>query len=488
MKAAVRNVVLAGGLAALAGCMSAPVPGNPTVAWVPESGARRPDAVWADLRARQPDLSTPLTLADVADMALQHNPATRRAWSEARAAAEQVQQAQGLFMPAVVASGAASRQRTDADPDSFDQDYLKYGPGLQLNYLVFNFGGGRRAAVDQALQTVYARNFTFNQTIQDVLFAAESAYYGAVSAQAGVAAAESGVTDARAALEAARARRDAGTGTELDALQAQAASDRAAYALAGAQGQQAVAFGALARAMGLPADAPVRLAAGAEEPVPASIADTDVRRLVDVGLARRPDIAALRAALAARQAAVKVTGSSLWPSLYLNGAVSRDYYDTIGGKDFQARDWAYGGGVSLQWTVFDGLQTVSARRAALAQAQSAEAQLRETELAAAAEVWSRYQEYETAVKKCASSEAYLASASRARDLAFESYGAGVRSILDLLTAESALAQARSQRVAARQEAFAALAGLARAAGLLDKGGAAHTRESLSTSTRKDDQP
>ena len=59
-----------------------------------------------------------------------------------------------------------------------------------MNYLVFNFGGGRKAALDQALQTVYAADFAFNRSIQDVLLAVETAYYGAVSAQAGVAAAD----------------------------------------------------------------------------------------------------------------------------------------------------------------------------------------------------------------------------------------------------------------------------------------------------------
>ena len=131
---------------------------------------------------------------------------------------------------------------------------------------------------------------------------------------------------------------------------------------------------------------------------------------------------------------------------------------------------------------------MSARRAALAQAQSTEEQLRQAELSASAQVWSRYQEYETAVKKNRSSEAYLASTSRAYDLALESYGAGLRSILDVLSAECALAQARSQKVAARHQVLTALAGLAHAAGLLETGGAAHSRESLVTSTRKDVHP
>jgi outer membrane protein TolC len=50
----------------------------------------------------------------------------------------------------------------------------------------------------------------------------------------------------------------------------------------------------------------------------------------------------------------------------------------------------------------------------------------------------------------------------------DSYKAGLMNILDLLTAEVQLALARSQSIAARQDAFTALANLAFASGTLDR--------------------
>ena len=88
----------------LTGCVQAPPPPSPTTAWDAPNDAQRKDLVWEAVRAETPtDLSKPLTLPDIADLALHHNAATSKAWQEARAASEQVRFAEGYFMPSVTA-------------------------------------------------------------------------------------------------------------------------------------------------------------------------------------------------------------------------------------------------------------------------------------------------------------------------------------------------------------------------------------------------
>jgi outer membrane protein TolC len=407
-------------------------------------------------------------LAALTDLALRNSAATRVAWNAARAAAEQVRHAQGYFMPSLTAGAGATRRNTDSHPETHDQNYLKYGPGLELNYLVLNFGGGRDAAVEQALQTVYAANFGFNRAIQDALLATTLAYHEVVAAEAGIQAAAAGVRDTTAILDAARERRLGGLGVELDELQARAAHDGALYTLAAAEGRCQFALGALAQAVGLPADTPLQVAPPAPHPA-ADVSESDLRRLMDDALGRRADIAALRAGLRAREAAVQVARAARSPSLYLNGAITRDYNEPYGESNnppMASDTWGYTAGVNLKWNLFDGFQTRSEIRAAEADADAARARLTQAELAASAEVWTRHHAYRTALRKLAASEALLASAAGAHALALDSYKAGVRSLLDLLDAELRLAQARHQQVAARQEVRAALASLAHATGTL----------------------
>ena len=473
-----------------AGCVSPTTPKNTTDPWIPPNSAQKTDEVWNDLRAQTNDLSQPFTLAMATDMALQHNPASSKAWRDARAAAALVKQVRGYFMPTITASGAISREKTTADPDTFDQDYTKYGPGLQMNYLILNFGGGRQAAVEQALQTVYALDFGFNRAIQDVLLNVETAYYDLISAQAGIETAQANVDDAKNVLDAATESLNAGMGTDLDVLQAQAVYDQALYGLAGAEGLVNIARGGFAQAMGLPADAAVQATPPIKE-VPDRLMVPEVQQLINDALNRRPDISGLRATLSAKEAAVRVAASPLWPSLYFNGGIRQENFDTTQtaeNRPMQESDWVYSGGFSLQWTLFDGMQTVNAKRVAQEQAQAARAQLKQAELAASGEVWARYHNYETALKKYQFSAAYLKSASAAYELAMDSYKAGLKSMLDLLSAGTRMAQARQQNVAARQEAFTALAQFVHATGLLEKGATGNPGTLFSNSMQKENKP
>lgn len=454
----------------LAGCVQAPPPASLNESWNPPAAAVRQDSIWHDVRTSAPDLSKPLSLFALTDLALLNNPATSKAWHEARAAAEQVHYAEGYFMPSVTAGAALTRFSTSAHPNSFDANYMSYGPGLQLSYLVCNFGGGRNAAVEQALQSVYAANFNFNQTIHDTLLAVQTAYYGVVSSRAAVAAATTNSLDAKAILDATTDRRNAGLGVDLDVLQAQTAFDQSRYALAAAAGAQKSAEGRLAQTLHLPADTRIEVALP-ESALPESLTGQDIRRLIDDALARRPDIAALKSSLASREAAVRVAKASRWPSLYLSGSMNRDYNEMYGevNRGASADDWAYVGGISLKWNIFDGFQTLSSIHTAEAQAAAMRAQVKQAELAASTEIWVRYQDYETALQKHQFSTMALKSASASCELALESYKSGVKTILDLLNAENQLAQARSQQVAVRQEVLTALATLSHATGLIEKG-------------------
>lgn len=464
---AIRGLASAAGVI-LCGCVAATTPARPDRPWVRPDGGGKPDAVWSALRAQKQDFSRPLTLTALTDLALANHPACRKAWREARIAAERVTVAQGYFMPAIQATASGGIQKTSARPDGFDTDYLRYGPGLQLDYLILNFGGGRAAAVEQALQTVHAADFGFNRVIQDTLLSVQTSYYGAISAAAGIDAAAAAVKDAEKTLEIASERLKHGVGTELDVLQARAGVDQALYSKAGADGAFKIARGTLALAIGVPADTDIKVVPPADA-VPRHIPEQDMRTLIDNALGRRPDIAALRAALAANLAAVKVASAAYWPSLYLSGSMNQTSYDVRGGRDMQESDVSYGGTLSLQWTLFDGFRNTSGKRIAAEQAEASMEQLRQAELAASAEVWARYHNYRTALEKHTFSEALLKSATAAHSRAVDSYNAQLVGITDLLNAETQLARARMQAVAARQEVFTALTALAHSTGLLEHG-------------------
>lgn len=461
------------GLGLLAGCMRPSPPADPETPWTPpadRSTGKTADAAWRAGATLPADPARPQSLADLTDLALSNSPSTRQAWHSARQARALVDQAYGYFLPTLTATGGPSRQVVEAHPSGSDRNYADTGAGLQLTYLLINFGGGRSAAVEQALQTVYAANHTFNQSIQDVLLQVETAYYGVIIAEGRVAAAQATLADAAAVLDAAKAKFSAKLGVELDVLQAQASFDQANYRLAEAEGNLSSAHANLAQAAGLPGDTPLPVRQPTAD-LPRVPEQVDLAGMINGAIRQRPDIAALRADLAAKEAAVTVQSSALWPSLYLNGGVGGDDFHPYGSRDqsLSDRQLAYGIGLSVQWTLFNGLQTQAATRAAREAAEVTRAQLRQAEIAASAEVWRDYYTLVTALRKAHFGEVYLSSSNAAYILADESYRAGLNSLLDLLVVQSTLAEARSQQVTSRNEVFTAFANLAHAVGRLEKG-------------------
>jgi outer membrane protein TolC len=81
-------------------------------------------------------------------------------------------------------------------------------------------------------------------------------------------------------------------------------------------------------------------------------------------------------------------------------------------------------------------------------------------------VFSSYYALQTATQRVTTAAELLASATQSEEVAVGRYAEGVGSILDLLTAQSVLADARAQSVQSRWTWYATLAQLARDAGVL----------------------
>ncbi len=454
-------------LLVLAGCRSIQAPEKCSEQWTPDAGApAATNGAWrAAAQAPLPEAGTLMRLPQLVDLALAQSPTLGRAWQESRAAEAQLRQSDSYYYPQLTAGGKLSWQRTDANTAQTEIDTTSYGPVAQLNWLLLDCGG-RRADRESAMQQLRAKNFSFNQAFQALVLAVQQAYYNLLSARAALEAAEADLAAAEKTLEAAQKRLGAGLGVELDVLQAQADRDRTLYNRENALGQLRIAGGNLAAAIGLPADAEVQIAPP-EQTEPPALAEQDLRTVLDAAMARRPDIAALRATLQARAAAVRSAQSSRWPSLNLGASANR-YWHSYSGADMDDDDtFEYLGALSLDWDLFDGMLRLQKQRAAEANREAARNQLREAELSAGADVWGKFHSYQTALRKLAFSRSYLENARGAYELAAQGYAAGLKNIVDLLNSQSSLADARGGLVQTQKDVWVALAELANALGDLN---------------------
>jgi len=452
-----RLVVLAA--IALAGCVSSRSVGtsdSPAKEWTPPANTVQPAQPTVALPAAVTPGST-LALPQIIDIALSNNPQTRIAWLNARAAEAGIGVAQSNYYPEVDANAGISRSHVASSGGS--STTTTFGPSLTLNYLLFDFGG-RAAEVEAARQTLIAADFLHNQAIQDVILRVQQAYYGYLDAKALLAAQDATIKERQTSLDAADARHNSGVATIADVLQARTALSQAQLTRETFAGSVRTFEGQIATAMGLPATTHFEFGELPAD-VPSTAVTNAVESLIAQAVQQRPDLAATRAEAESAQQRVTEVRSSYLPSLTATSSLGESWFGT------NSHTTPYSAGLAVRWPVFTGFRNVYDVRQAQTEADVARESIRNTEQQVMLQVWTSYYSLQTAAQRLATSRDLLASAQQSADVAQNRYRAGVGSILDVLTAEAALENARAQEVQSRADWFLSVAQLAHDTGTLE---------------------
>ena len=432
---------------------------SPHETWTPPSGALPAASLSHVTDVHFPANYTPgmeISLGQIVDLALTNNPSTRIAWLQARAAEAEVGSRRAAWLPEVDLNGSLIRSRPATRP-SISQ--TTFGPSIALNQLLFDFGG-RTALIDEARAALVSANLLHNQSIQDVILRAETAYYSVLDGSALMAAQDATIKERQTFLDAAEARHHAGVSTIADVLQARTALSQATLARETIEGDLRTAEGQLATAMGLPPTTRVDVGSLPAE-IPARELSTAVEALIQNAVTTRPDLNAARADVLAAEARVREVRAQGLPSVSLSSSVGR----TSPGLSTSG-NVGYSAGVFFRWPVFTGFRnTYDVRRAQFA-AESERESARRVEQAVGLDVWTGYYALQTASQRLATVRDLLKSAQESVDVASGRYRAGVGSVIDLLTAEAALENARAEEVRARTDWFLSVARLAHDTGTL----------------------
>jgi outer membrane protein len=396
----------------------------------------------------------PISLAQIVDVALANNPATRIAWLQARSAEAAVGSERSAYLPEIDLNAQLLRSRT---PQS--AALTTFGPSATLNYLLFDFGG-RDARVEQARQTLIASNFLHNQAIQDVILRTQQAYYTYLDSRAQLTAQDATLKERQTSLDAAQARHDAGVATIADVLQARTALSQAQLNREGIAGNLRTIEGALATTMGLPATTRFELGELPLEVPARQVADA-VDSLIARAVTDRPDLAAARAQAERAHVRIREVRSQFLPSVGVSSSIGKSWLSGGGSTT------PYSVGVAMSWPVFTGFRNIFDVRQAELDAQVAQEDVRSLEQQVDLQVWTSYYNLQTATQRLGTARDFLATAQQSVDVASDRYRAGVGGILELLTAEASLESARAQEVQARTDWFLSVAQLAHDTGSLE---------------------
>jgi outer membrane protein len=409
----------------------------------------------------------PRDLPALIDIALRENPDTRFAWESARQAAAGFGAARAPYYPLVSVNSANGYMRTLFPlPGGQTAQYKLWQaqPLVQTTYTLLDFGR-RSASTAAARQTLAAANFSFDRKMQDVVFAVQRAYYALCAAKAAVIAARRNLELARSDFDAVHQRLDLGLATEPALLLARERVAQSQYEVANAELLVHEAEAGLAAAIGIPANQPMGVASLETLPVPAAL-DGQVDELIASTLRERPDLSAKVAGLRASEARVALAKAAWYPTVDLTANYGQLIWRyTFGGPPSAwANQPQYSALVTLQWDLFTGLKRLNDVRAAEAEDAATRASVKAAEIAAIAEMWRAYYEFQSSRKKYAYGQALLAAAREAYDANLETYRQGLSTIVELLTAQRDLANARYTLIQSRADLLTSYAAVAYAAG------------------------
>jgi outer membrane protein TolC len=412
------------------------------------------------------DSGQPYDLASLVDAALSNNPRTRRAWEAARSAAAEYGATQALYYPQASMESDSGYARVPFElPGSFGAvKQWQSDTEVALTYRLLDFG--RRASVsEQARERLIAANFSVNRTIQDVVFGVQQTFYAFDAVEAAVEAARQNLELAKADFDSVRQRVNLGLATQPELLLAQERLAQSRFDLANADQLQRDAQANLAVALGIAADTNFTVQPLDNEAVPKSLGQ-NVETLIAQARQSRPDLAARKAQLRASEAALDQANAQWYPTVDASGIYGENVWDYNFkiSPSIQIATPQYSALLTIKWDLFTGFRRLNDVRKAEADRAVAGAELKTLEIDTTAEVWRAYFEFQSSLSKYEYAQSLLASSVESYSANSESYRQGLSTIVELLTAQRDLANARYTMIQSKSELLTAYAAVAYAVG------------------------
>jgi outer membrane protein len=396
----------------------------------------------------------PLTLVEVTEAALCHNPQTREVYANAKVQSAQVGVARSLFFPSVTDTLSVTENKNRTT------NYSNATNRIVASYLLYDFGS-REANFENANQLLRAASASQNATVQTVLLTAVNAFYQVHANRAILNASIETERLSQESFKAAEAKYIAGVATPADKLQAQTSFANATLTKLRNEGTLKVAYGNLANVMGAPANINFQIADSKLDDIP-ELVDQDIDALIEQARLQRPDLMASEAQLKASLAKIEAVKADAKPKVRIDA--SNQYDENSLGQTSQNTSQL---GIFLSIPLFEGYKPTFLIRSAEATAELNASKRDQLKLQVSLDVWTAYQNLKTANESITASNVLLLSAEESSRLALGRYKEGVGNIIDTLNAQSALANAKQQKIQSVLNWNIARTTLAQSIGVLD---------------------
>jgi outer membrane protein len=389
-----------------------------------------------------------VTLDDAIRLAQKAQPSVVQARGVARNAQAQVRSSKGAYLPNLNASTSGSRDYSERPTTNSSSGSVQSGSTNNLNFglnaSVDLFTGFRRGADSRAAKaTRTAADASLTDAESQAALTATQQFFDALAAQQLVRVREASVTQAEEQLKLSIAKLQVGSATRSDSLRSLVNLGTAQLALVSAQSSVAGTQATLGRTLGLDG----RVAAIDDSAFYSFVLTVDTAELQQEAMAHSPAAQAAEASAVAARAQVASAKSTYWPTVALSGSTNWSGSNNTN-PDYQLfarRSIALG----LSWPIFNRFQREQTIVNRQSSADAADATAADTRRQVQAAVTTQAADLEAARVRIEISRTSVEAAAEDLRVVQERYRVGAATILDVLTSQSALAQAQVDAVTAR---------------------------------------
>ena len=396
-------------------------------------------------------VARPITLKEAVALGEQNGLGAIQARGQIRSAESGVRTAKGALLPSLnISLGQVNQSGERLDAQGRLVPYLAtqpwtYSTGLTSSINLFD-GGRRWNEVKRARYDVGAAEANEVTQKYSVALQVKTQYYTILAAREAEAAAQAQLQQAEEQLKTSIVRTRAGVATLSDSLRSVIAVGNGQLALITARNNVRVSSAALTRLIGseaLVTAQPSDTLDGAMQPVDS----TFLASLLDEG----PAVRQTEAQLASAKSAVKSARTPYLPSVDLTYSRSGNGFDKAYGLAGNPLAYTNNFSLRLSYSLFNNFTREDALVRAGVQSDLVEAQLRDAKLGAQQTLVQQLAAVRTAQQRIVIQQATIDAAKEDLRVQQQRYSLGASTLLDVLTSQTTLDNARSALIQARQD-------------------------------------
>ncbi len=385
--------------------------------------------------------SKAVSLIDLIKIGICNNPSLNVDYMSLKGAEADLGSAKSEYFPNLSFNVGAGKNTAKQQGNAHVEN-SPYNINLGLSLLLYDFGG-RSARVDSFRYYLAHAGFSYNSSLQNLILSIHTSYFRLLGAREDLKSAKANESMYKKSYDEARRKYEVGLAALNDKLQTQTSYEQSKLRVIEMENAVKQYEGDLATILNLPPQTVFKLK------LPPTDRDLTVLhkketldKMIEVASRERDEVKAQEMSLNAANSSLRELRATRYGSFSL--AAESGYNNQWKAERSYNRDNSLS--LNYKLPLFTGFDTSYKISAAKFKREQERYTLEETRNNIKNEVWSAYHDYQTALKSYEVSKKVLKSAEENEKVAFKSYEIGKTDIINLLTAESQLADARDSQV------------------------------------------